>query len=174
MCRDEPDMAETTVDGGAQKADIDSERLAAVIVEMRRTLRRVAVPPPEGPRAGPSPLSGAEQEVMRFLHSHPGSGTSAIAAGLRLRANTVSGVCGQLVRSGYLERTRDPVDGRAARFLPTEAARRRRGMRNERRGETLTRALAHLTGQERQSILDAVPALERLTVALDQLVVVGD
>src|SRR5699024_8645606 len=105
----------------------DPARLAAIIVEMRRALRR-SLRPADQDEAGtgraapapPSPPSPLEAEVVRFVAAHPGAGTSAIARALRLRPNTVSGLCSTLVRSGVLRREQDPRDRRAARFQLTD------------------------------------------------------
>lgn len=166
----------------------DIERLAAVIAELRRTLRRAGAQAERRGQAGPatsegdpqvprSPagpgrrtaLTGSELEVLRFVASHPGVGTNGIASALRLRANTVSGVCGQLIRAGHLERRTDPGDGRAAQFYPTEATIHRRAEKTGRRAEHLASALERLPTTDHTAINAALPALERLVAELDAL-----
>lgn len=152
----------------------DPERLAATIVEMRRALRRSLRPADAGatgperatpdPGAEPSPL---EAEVVRYVAGHPGAGTSAIARALRLRPNTVSGLCSALVRSGVLRREQDPRDRRAARFQLTDEAAARRHRRMASRGDRLQRALDALGDDDARAIAAALPALERLIDALE-------
>ena len=161
----------------------DIERLAAVIVELRRTMRRAGARVGRGDETGAissrdaaraplttaepgrqRALSGSEQEVLRFVASRPGVGTSGIAAALRLRANTVSGVCSRLVRAGHLERRTDP-----AQFYPTEATLHRRAEKAGRRAGYLAPALDRLPESDRTAIATALPALERLVAELDAL-----
>ena len=152
----------------------DPERLAATIVEMRRALRR-SLRPADGeevgpqrtePDPGPAP-SPLEAEVVRYVAGHPGAGTSAIARALRLRPNTVSGLCSALVRSGVLRREQDPQDRRAARFQLTDDAAARRHRRMTSRGDRLEAALDELADEDVRAIAAAVPALERLIDALE-------
>ena len=164
------------------------ERLAAVIVELRRTMRRAGARVGRGDDTGAissrdaaraplttaepgrqRALTGSEQEVLRFVASRPGVGTSGIAAALRLRANTVSGVCSRLVRAGHLERRTDPDDSRAAQFYPTEATLHRRAEKAGRRAGYLAPALDRLPESDRTAIATALPALERLVAELDAL-----
>lgn len=154
----------------------DTRRLADLIVELRRTLRRSA-PRISGTEkvgeanaaagSGRTAHTPTEQEVLRYVASHPGSGTSATAAALRLRANTVSGLCSALVLEGSLVRETDPQDGRAARFFlsPTAAARREGKM--EGRSHRLGDALNGLTAEQQHRITEAIPALEALVELLD-------
>ncbi|HLQ80639.1 MAG TPA: MarR family transcriptional regulator [Brachybacterium sp.] len=152
----------------------DPERLAAIIVEMRRALRRSLRPADQdeagteraepAPHSPPSPL---EAEVVRFVAAHPGAGTSAIARALRLRPNTVSGLCSTLVRSGVLRREQDPRDRRAARFQLTDEAAARRHRRMTSQGDRLESVLDELADEDARAIAAALPALERLIDALE-------
>ena len=161
-------------DMGAEGVAVDAERLAAVVVELRRTLRRASsseLAPggvaEDGLREKKT-LSDSEQEVMRYVVAHPGVGTRAIAAGLRLRANTVSGVCSALVKAGLLVRNAHPDDARVAQFFPVDEVLQRRKMKMEKRGGRLRDALSGLNSADRQLIADALPAFERLSQQLDE------
>ncbi len=141
----------------------DPLRLAALIIELRRTLRRGVEPGGEPPARTP-----AEQELMRYVATHPGVGTTAISRALRLRANTVSGLCGGLVRDGLLLRESDPADGRVARFFISDSAAVDRERKMERRSGRLSTALRRLDPDQRAVIAAAVPALEALVEVLDE------
>lgn len=155
----------------------DPERLAAIIIEMRRALRRASTPAAQ--QAEPlarsrtddagddSPLSPLETEVVRYVAAHPDAGTSQIARALRLRPNTISGLCSGLVRRGSLRREQDPRDRRAARFRLTDEAAAGRERRMSSRGARLQDALALLDDEDALAIAGALPALERLIDALE-------
>lgn len=159
----------------------DPHRLAALIVELRRSLRRSAAAPqisadsaaPQEARSAESPagqagrLTPAEAEILRYVAAHPGQGTSGIATALRLRANTVSGLCSVLTRSGLLVRETDPADGRAAQFFLSTDATARRAVKMEHRSDRLERALGRLRAEDQQQIAAALPALEALADLLD-------
>ena len=165
----------------------DPHRLAALIVELRRSLRRSSGAPVVDdatrqsgrPSAGPGGgsadgseetaprLTPAEEEILRYVAAHPGRGTSRIATALRLRANTVSGLCSALTRSGLLVRQADPADGRAAQFFLSPGATARRAVKMERRSDRLSRALGQLGAEGQERIAAALPALESLADLLD-------
>lgn len=152
----------------------DPRRLADLIVELRRTLRRSSRRSPSGEDGPPSGTSQGrartptEQEVLRYVAAHPGSGTSTIAAALRLRANTVSGLCSGLVSEGSLVRETDPVDGRVARFVLSSTAASRREGKMENRSDRLGEALERLDPDQQRRISAAIPALEALVERLDE------
>lgn len=157
-------------------SDPDPVRLAALIVELRRTLRRGPAgdgsdgsTSPSSEDRGTRPRTPSEQEILRYIAAHPGQGTSAIARALRLRPNTVSGLCSALVRDDLLVREADPADRRAARFHLTESAARRRGSKMENRSGRLQEALSQLDPGQRARITEAIPAMEALVEALDDL-----
>lgn len=169
----EPGLHSRREEPYVEEPEIDAERLAAVVVELRRTLRRAnsqgltSGNSAGGDRRGKKVLSDSEQEVMRYVVAHPGVGTRTIAAALRLRANTVSGVCSGLVKAGLLVRQSHPGDARVAQFFPVEEVVKRRQAKMEKRGGRLRDALFDLSSSDRQLIADALPALERLSHQLD-------
>lgn len=172
----EPDSQPNAAERIAGEADIDVERLAAIVVELRRTLRRAnsqesgSGKSDEARLREKAALSDAEQEVMRFVVTHPGVGTRSIAAALRLRANTVSGVCSGLVKAGLMVRTPHPDDARVAQFFPVDEVVQKRKMKMAKRGGRLRDALLGLSSADRKLIAHAVPALERLSQQLDDVV----
>src|SRR5699024_2691397 len=160
----------------AEGVAVDAERLAAVVVELRRTLRRASLSESapggvaeDGLREKKT-LSDSEQGVMRYVVAHPGVGTRAIAAGLRLRANTVSGVCSGMVKSGLLVRNAQLDDDRVAQFFPVDEVLQKRKMKLEQRCGLLRDALSGLNSADRELIADALPAIERLSQQLDEVV----
>src|SRR5699024_12498610 len=98
----------------------DPHRVATLIVELRRSLRRsagssvadAATPqrgrPSAGPRSGSAHGSGAtsprltraEEEGLRYVAADPWRGTSAIATALRLRAKSDSAAGSARSRDG--------------------------------------------------------------------------
>lgn len=150
------------MDGGVRH---DAEVLASVIVELRRALRRA-----NGRSQAPSKRRTESQaEVLRYLGSHPGTGTNTIAAALRLSPNTVSAVCSALVREGALSRQRDPADGRAARFYVTDDLAQLRAEKHDRRADVLTQALAAMEPADQAVLTAALPVLATLIRELDSL-----
>lgn len=139
----------------------DSARLATVIVEIRRVMRRKSAA-----EHGKDARSPAEREVLRYLGSNPGAGTAQIAAALRLRANTISGIVSGLTRAGLLTRTQAPHDARASRFYLGVDAEAQRLARWEGRSDVLDGALVELDAADRAAIAAAIPALERLAEGL--------
>lgn len=158
----------------------DAERTATLIVELRRAMRRAnvgvggfgqvtnAAGRPE-PGSSVRVRTPSQLEVLRYLGSHPGAGTNAIATALRLSPNTVSALCSLLVKEGAIRRERDPRDGRAAQFFLHAGLQSNRGQKLDRRVEVLDTALDMLDDEQRQSIRAALPALEQLVESLERI-----
>jgi DNA-binding MarR family transcriptional regulator len=135
--------------------------LATVVARLRRVLRRTVR------RTAVDPLPPAASEVLISVAERPGVGVNEVADELRLAPNTVSTLVRQLVDRDLVVRSTDPVDRRAARLDITPAARARIEAHQDRRAETMERALAHLAPADREVLARAVPLLHRLTDALE-------
>jgi DNA-binding MarR family transcriptional regulator len=135
--------------------------LGAVVARLRRVLRRAVR------RSAADPLPPAASEVLVSVAERPGVGVNEVADELRLAPNTVSTLVRQLVDRDLLVRRTDPADRRVARLDITPEARARIEAHRGRRAETMERALAHLDPAERELLAAAVPALHRLTDALE-------
>jgi len=69
----------------------------------------------------------------------------------------------RMAESGYAERVPDPTDGRAALVRITDAGRAVLAERLAIRSEVLRNRLAQLSDDDQRALLDALPALERLS-----------
>jgi DNA-binding MarR family transcriptional regulator len=139
-----------------------ASRLVSVIGPLRRLLRRRVQDdwPVE-------PLPPAQGDLLRLIDRRPGIGVADAAAQLRLAPNTVSTLVGQLADADLLRRDRDPHDRRSARLSLTPAADARLAAWRARRAAAASAALALLDDADHAALAAAVPALERLTEALD-------
>ena len=117
----------------------------------------------------PSPLSGAQVELVRLLRREPGLTVGEAAEALGLAGNTVSTLVRQLTDAAVLRREPDPADRRVARLHLTAAARRRIEGWRDHRAELAAQALAGLPDDDARALAAAVPALHRLVGALQEL-----
>ncbi|MGI5423300.1 MarR family winged helix-turn-helix transcriptional regulator [Streptomyces sp. CA-179760] len=139
------------------------EELADALVGVQRLIRRRLRREMPDPR-----LRGAEVELLRLVVTRPGIGVSDAAKDLGLAANSVSTLVNQLAGAGYLVRERDPADRRAARLLPTPAARTRLDAWRRRRTALVGRHVSRLDETDRQALHAAVPALRKLADTLHE------
>jgi DNA-binding MarR family transcriptional regulator len=138
-----------------------AEELPAALGSVRRALRRSLE---GGPLFGP--LTGAQAELLRLVRRQSGVSVAKAAAELRLAANTVSTLVGQLSRAGLLVRAPDPGDRRIVRLRLTELAQRQVQRRQADQQRILAEALAHLSPAQVTALAAAVPALSALVEAL--------
>ncbi|MFC9131611.1 MarR family winged helix-turn-helix transcriptional regulator [Streptomyces sp. NPDC057099] len=139
------------------------EELADALVGVQRLIRRRLRREMPDPR-----LRGAEAELLRLVVTRPGIGISDAAKDLSLAANSVSTLVNRLAAAGYLVRETDPADRRAARLLPTPAARTRLDEWRRRRAALVRRHVSRLDEPDRQALRAAVPALRKLADALHE------
>ncbi len=142
--------------------DAGADQLADVVARLRRALRR-------GIR-GDHPwelLPMAQVELLQQLAAHPASRVSDLAADLRLAPNTVSTLVAQLTEQGLLARVADPADGRSRRLSLTRAGGQQLQAWQQAQQRMLADALSSIAAADQRAVLAALPALERLTRALD-------
>lgn len=121
-----------------------------------------------GQGTGDPDLPFAKVEVMRLLHGQAGLRVQDVAEALGIAPNTASTLVTQLSALGLVERRRDASDGRVARLYPTRAATARKARRRDRREAGMTVVLERLPAADRELILTAIPALNRLVKALEE------
>jgi DNA-binding MarR family transcriptional regulator len=132
------------------------------VAGFRRALRRRAV------EAGGSGLSVSEIELFKTIAARPGLRVGEAAASLRLASNSVSTLIAQLERKGLVERRDHAGDGRGVVLYLTRTGEARRRRWRDRREELVGAALARLTGSERASLEQALPAFRSLVRLLEE------
>jgi DNA-binding MarR family transcriptional regulator len=134
-------------------ADPDvSGRLFLAVGRLSRSLRRIGAP-----GQGHGSLS-----ALSTLVSHGQLRLGDLAVKEAVSAATMSRIVATLVDAGYVRRAPDPADRRAWLVAATEEGERvLSGLRSTRVRE-LSRRMANLTPQARDSIVNALPALEDL------------
>lgn len=153
----------------ARRFSDDAEWMGALIVELRRALRRANARTHDSPAPTRRSLTHSQQEVLRFVAAHPGIGTNDIAAALMLSSNTVSSLVSRLVSAGDLRREIDSEDRRKARFFLSEEHDRSRTANTDRRAATVSAAMRDMDAQARQRLHEALPALAELVACLDSI-----
>ena len=149
-----PDSAAESHDPAVEHA----RRLTDTVTRLRRALRssiRTDYPWESLPMA--------QVELLQTLAAAP-LRVGELAARQRLAPNTVSGLVGKLLEAGFVDRQADPGDRRTARIALTPAGRRQLDdwqHAHERRIGTLDPA-------DREAVVQALPALEKLARALAQ------
>lgn len=134
-----------------------AERIVDDVGAFRRALRAAS-----GPALPGTPLTGAQAGLVRLVRRTPGVSVAAAAAELRLAANTVSTLVGQLTAAGVLVRTADLDDRRVARLELTEPAARQLRSWRDGRQQALVAALDRLPATRRRALTRALPALSEL------------
>ncbi|WP_328370778.1 MarR family winged helix-turn-helix transcriptional regulator [Streptomyces sp. NBC_00445] len=139
------------------------EELADALVGVQRLIRRRLRREMAAPQ-----LRGAEVELLRLVVTRPGIGISDAAKDLYLASNSVSTLVNRLATEGYLIRETDPADRRAARLVPTPAARTRLLAWRTRRADLVRQQVARLDEADRTVLRAAIPALRTLAVQLHE------
>jgi DNA-binding MarR family transcriptional regulator len=124
-------------------------------------VRRVARRAVRG-SAQAAPLPPARSELLRLAARRPGIGVAEAAAELRLAPNSVSTMVSKLAEDGLLSRGRDASDARSVRLTVTEAGATRVSQWRDIRTDLVARALDELPAADRQALVAAIPALNRL------------
>jgi DNA-binding MarR family transcriptional regulator len=146
----------------------DPPQTASLTAELARVLARIGRGLRYRTRAAREALdiTHSESELLRLLDRHPGIRVHDAALELGVASNSVSTLVKQLNRAGLIERSSDPLDGRAAclRLTPqAEAWVRQLGNARE---EAIARALLALEEPDRALIEAAIPALKHLGRAI--------
>jgi DNA-binding MarR family transcriptional regulator len=138
--------------------------LADGIARLRRALRRGArVADPE------NPLALAQLELLSALVENPGSRPGQLAQLLHMRPNTVTTIVNALAAHGMVSRVSSDNDRRAIELTATSAGHEAVRKWQATNAGVLHIALSTLPAQQRRALAAAVPALDSLARAVDQL-----
>ncbi len=113
--------------------------------------------PDESPCGKPVPVS--EAHALAELARGDGMSQNELAARLRLEKSTVSRLVGHLATRGWVERDRDPADGRALRLRLTARGARVAGEIAEARQRKFAAVLERIPDGERDDVLRALDVL---------------
>src|SRR6185437_15755729 len=141
-----------------------AEGLAEGIARLRRALRRGARVADPG-----NTLAVAQLELLTALAEQPGARPGQLARRLNMRANTVTTIVNALSARGMLERVAADDDRRAVELTVTEAGRQAVLSWQATNAAVLHLALSTLPAKQRRALAVAVPALDALARAIDQL-----
>ena len=136
------------------------QRLTDVVTRLRRALRssiRTDYPWESLPMA--------QIELLQTLATGP-LRVGELAARQRLAPNTVSGLIGKLLESGFVDRQADPGDRRTARIAVTEAGHRQLAEWQQAHERRMAAALSLISEEDSAAVMGALGGLERLAVAL--------
>lgn len=123
-----------------------------------------------GRAEGVAELSDAQRELVRVVRRHPGIRVGEAASALHLAANTVSTLVTGLRSAGWLRRDSDPVDGRGALLFLTVDAEKRVAAWHDSRLVAVSQAVAAMENDDRDRIVQALPALRRVVALLEESV----
>jgi len=138
--------------------------LADGIARLRRALRRGARVADPG-----NPLAVAQLELLSALVENPGNRPGQLAHLLHMRPNTVTTIVNALTAQGMVSRVAADDDRRAIRLTATPAGQDAVRAWQATNAGVLRVALATLPAQQRRALTAAVPALDALAWAVDQL-----
>jgi len=141
-----------------------ADGLAEGIARLRRALRRGARVADPG-----NTLAVAQLELLAALTEHPGARPGQLARRLNMRANTVTTIVNALSARGLLDRVTADDDRRAVKLTVTEAGRQAVLSWQATNAAVLHLALSTLPARQRRALAAAVPALDALARAIDQL-----
>ena len=103
--------------------------------------------------------------LLRVLVEHKRCMMQELAEHLAVTPSTATAMVKRLLAQGYIERSRDDVDWRAVWVSPTERGQRAVEVFYQARLVSLQRRLDILSDEERQRLIDALPALLHLIEA---------
>ncbi len=113
-------------------------------------------------RATPGQLA-----LLRVLIDHGRCTMQELAEHLAVAPSTATAMVKRLLAQGYIDRNRDEIDWRAVWVKPTERGRQVFAVFDQARLASLSNRLEHLSQEERDTIIAAVPVLRRL-IEIDQ------
>ncbi len=105
------------------------------------------------------PVAVAEAHALMELERREGLSQNELAEWLRLEKSTVSRLVSGLAARGWVERGRDPGDGRMLRLGLTQAGREATGQLAEARRAKFARLLDAIPSEEKDRVLAALDTL---------------
>ncbi|NYH80622.1 DNA-binding MarR family transcriptional regulator [Actinopolyspora biskrensis] len=112
-------------------------------------------------------LPEAQIELLRALSAEGPMGTKATAERLRTSPATVSNLVRTMSSAGLIDRQTSRSDLRTVNLSVTTTAQQLLDRYDTASRTTLEQAMAGLSAEDRDALVRAVPALERLTAELD-------
>ncbi|MFJ3230901.1 MarR family winged helix-turn-helix transcriptional regulator [Streptomyces sp. NPDC086787] len=132
--------------------------LRVVFSRLRRRIREVARDADEGV------LTPSQESALALVGKHGAATASALASAEGVRPQSMATTLAALDRHGLIRRTPDPDDGRRQLVTLTEDGRARVADNRQAREEWLALAFEdRFTEQERQTVLEALRLMERLS-----------
>lgn len=129
--------------------------LRVVFSRLRRRIREVATD---------EDLTPSQESALALVGKHGAATASALASAEGVRPQSMATTLAALDQHGLIRRSPDPEDGRRQLVTLTEAGRERVADNRQVREEWLARAFEdRYTEQERQTVLDALTLMERLS-----------
>ena len=160
------DHAEVRADGSA--SDPAGLALADAVSRLRRAMRRAARA--RGPGGSlPGGLSVAQLEFLSCLAENPAARPGQVARLLRLAPSSVATLVNGLASRGLVIRTGGVTDRRTATLDLTAAGHAVLADWQDLNEKILAAALTALPATGRRSLNSSLPALRRLTAAVDVL-----
>ncbi|MFF9496147.1 MarR family winged helix-turn-helix transcriptional regulator [Streptomyces flaveolus] len=151
MEADAAEHAEGISDSAARAA----RELHVVFSRLRRRIREVA---------RDEDLTPSQVSALTLVGKHGAATASALASAEGVRPQSMAATLVALDQHGLIRRSPDPEDGRRQLVTLTEAGRARIEDNRQVREEWLARAFQdRCTADERDTVLDALALLERLT-----------
>jgi DNA-binding MarR family transcriptional regulator len=145
----------TMAPDSSTSARLLADELRPILLRLARELRR------EAQSLG---ITGGQAALLAQIKRNPGITASELADRERMSAPGMSGHVGRLESAGLIERTRATDRRRIGLTLTPEGTKILANVR-KRRTAWLTDHLQELTDDERETIVAALPALERLLEA---------
>ena len=146
----------------------DPPQAASLTGELAKVLARIGRGLRYRTRAAREALevTNSENDLLRLVERHPGIRVNDAAIELGVASNSVSTLVKQLNRAGLVDRTADPLDGRAACLRLTPLAAEWVTQVGNAREDAIDRSLTALDEADRAAIEAAVPALKRFAKAI--------
>ncbi|MCG5433745.1 MarR family winged helix-turn-helix transcriptional regulator [Mycobacterium sp. MYCO198283] len=117
-------------------------------------------------QVGIDPLPATELAVLRAVMMTPGGSVSDVAAALSMQSSNVSAAVRVLVNRGLVDKQPSPTDGRVTLLRPTAKALDERDVIEKAIAGTLVAALGEISEDGVRALVDAVPAMRELAVAV--------
>lgn len=118
-------------------------------------------------------LTVAQLELMASVAEHPGARPGELARRLRLAPNTVTTLINALAPRGLITRTPATSDRRAIAMHLTGAGHQALSTWQATNAQILQSAVAALPAAQRRALTKAVPALDALVAAIDEITDAG-
>ncbi len=112
--------------------------------------------------APPGDLTWSQVSVLGFLVRDGAMTVTELAALEGVRSQSMGATVAGLQALGMVQGEADPLDGRKTRYQPTQACLTLIATNRAQRDDWLQQAMATLKPQEQQTLLAAIPLLQRL------------